>query len=98
MVHFHGKIDPWYPLGRLETTEDADDAVIMVEGVSHCASMYLPVEGDPEGLGEAINEIDRLIGVWLMGLSDQSEANSSSSKSLLSFYTVIIILINYLVY
>lgn len=89
MVHFHGKIDPWYPLGRLETTEDADDAVIMVEGVSHCASMYLPVEGDPEAFGEAINEIDRLIGVWLR-VSDSTPTPSRSSKSVISFYAILI--------
>lgn len=77
----------------METTEDADDAVIMVEGVSHCASMYLPVEGDPEALGEAINEIDRLIGVWL-GVTE----STSSSSSITSFYVVILICIANFVY
>lgn len=32
IVHFHGKIDPWYPLGKLTTTEEIGDTVIIVEG------------------------------------------------------------------
>lgn len=43
IVYFHGSIDPWHVLGKLKTTDDVGDKVIIVEGIknfrvvkSHC--------------------------------------------------------------
>lgn len=32
IAHFHGRVDPWHILGKLETIDEAGDAVIIVEG------------------------------------------------------------------
>ncbi|KAL1505364.1 hypothetical protein ABEB36_004948 [Hypothenemus hampei] len=65
VIHFHGLVDPWHALGRLSTSEEVGDTVILVEDVAHCASMYTQKETDPEALNEARTKIHELIGQWL---------------------------------
>ncbi|XP_066259152.1 putative serine protease K12H4.7 [Euwallacea similis] len=78
VVHFHGRIDPWHALGKLETTDDVGDSVIIVDGASHCASLYAISSTDSEDLANAKAEIHRLTGIWL-GIDEVREPDSASS-------------------
>ncbi|XP_066259153.1 putative serine protease K12H4.7 [Euwallacea similis] len=88
VVHFHGRIDPWHALGKLETTDDAGDRVIIVDDASHCASMYDISNTDSVDLANAKREIDRLVGVWLKVVADDSTGSASSVVA--SFYVLFI--------
>ncbi|XP_066140947.1 putative serine protease K12H4.7 [Euwallacea fornicatus] len=84
VVHFHSRIDPWHALGKLKTTDDARDWVIIVDDASHCASMYSISDTDSVDLANAKKEIDRLVGVWLKVIPDDSTGSASSTAA--SFY------------
>ncbi|XP_050303466.1 putative serine protease K12H4.7 [Anthonomus grandis grandis] len=79
IVHFHGTIDPWYSLGKLNTTQDVNDSVIIVEGVSHCVNMQAPSANDPPALTAAREEIDRLIGLWL-GVTSSNDSQDTDNN------------------
>ncbi|XP_066140966.1 putative serine protease K12H4.7 [Euwallacea fornicatus] len=81
VVHVHGRVDPWHALGKLETTDDIGDSVIIVDGVSHCANMYETSTTDSADLEKARAEIDRLIGEWL-GVPSKPDSASSIVASL----------------
>lgn len=64
VVFVHGTVDPWHPLGILETV-DARAPAILINGTAHCANMYEPSDADLPQLVEAREEIHELIGTWL---------------------------------
>ncbi|XP_050303623.1 putative serine protease K12H4.7 [Anthonomus grandis grandis] len=84
IVYFHGAIDPWHPLGKLETSDDINDSVIIVEDASHCMNMQPSKETDSEALQEARKSIDKLIGQWLTSTSanddDTDDSNDDDNK------------------
>ncbi|KAJ8975717.1 hypothetical protein NQ317_009256 [Molorchus minor] len=68
-----GSFDPWYPMGLVETTNEASP-VIFIDGTAHCANMYASTDDDLPALTEAREEVNRLIGVWL-GVSSAHSQN-----------------------
>ncbi|XP_019768322.1 putative serine protease K12H4.7 [Dendroctonus ponderosae] len=91
IVYFHGSIDPWHVLGKLSTTDDVGDKVIIVEGVAHCANMIDADESDPEELNVARAEIRNLIGQWL-GVVDASGGNSVQNGYILQVLILMLVI------
>ncbi|CAG9772228.1 unnamed protein product [Ceutorhynchus assimilis] len=87
IVYFHGTTDPWSVLGKLETTNDADDYVIVVDGAAHCMNMHAASETDSAALTAAREKIDNLVGQWLGVVSGDSDGSSSSMLSVGNSFT-----------
>lgn len=64
VVFVHGTVDPWHPLGIVETVDQQAPA-ILINGTAHCANMYPEADTDLPELIKAREEVNRLIGDWL---------------------------------
>lgn len=64
VLHVHGSLDPWYPMGITET-ENPESPVIFIDGTSHCTNLYPISVNDPPALTQARERIDWFIGVFL---------------------------------
>ena len=65
IVFPNGAIDPWYPLGILQSVNMYTTA-IFINGAAHCADMYPPWEEDSQDLVNARELISHKIQSFLM--------------------------------